>query len=212
MQEFCNINVLPQCSYAEGAYVELGLLPASLGFFSKVLLFMDQDAPGIICSNQESMAVMQDMFRQHWELQLVGNINASVNLLYRPEHFDLVYDNRLIQARLKPLTSDEITHVNKVSNGPNTDDVLLNKFNIEITSKKLRCMRPGVWLNDEIINFYIQGMLLQRDKRLCQLFPNRKKSQVFNSFFMDKLVMDSGTYRYANVKRWSKRFDAFALD
>ena len=52
----------------------------------------------------------------------------------------------------------EITYVKKVINGPNTDNVLFDKFNIEITSKKLRCMRPGVWLNDEMINYYIHGM------------------------------------------------------
>ena len=73
-------------------------------------------------------------------------------------------------------------------------------------------MRPGVWLNDEMINYYIHGMLLQRDKRLSNLIPNRKKSHAFNSFFMDKLVKDSRRYKYDNVKSWSKLFDAFELD
>ena len=149
MQEFCDSNVLPQRSYAQGAYVELGLLPASLGIFSKVLLFMGQNAPGMICSNQASMAVMRSsqgrrIFARQLQPLAVGNI--CVNLFYRPEHFDLIYDNNsslLIQARLKPLTADEITYVKKVINGPNTDNVLFDKFNIEMTSKKLRCMRPG---------------------------------------------------------------------
>jgi Ulp1 family protease len=32
--------------------------------------------------------------------------------------------------------------------------VIINKFNIKMTREKFSCLRPGTWLNDEVINFY----------------------------------------------------------
>jgi sentrin-specific protease 1 len=46
---------------------------------------------------------------------------------------------------------------------------------------------------------------------LCERYPQRKKSHYFNSFFMEKLIVDSNGYNFDNVKRWTKKFDVFAL-
>ena len=34
----------------------------------------------------------------------------------------------------------------------------------------------------------------------------------FNSFFVERLLITDGEYKYDNIKRWSKRFDVFAMD
>ncbi len=34
----------------------------------------------------------------------------------------------------------------------------------------------------------------------------------FNSFFVERLLITNGEYKYDNVKRWSKNFDVFAMD
>ena len=119
--------------------------------------------------------------------------------------------DELIEARLKPLTSEETLMADLTRYSESSTEVIAEKFDIVIDKSKIRCMQPGTWLNDEIINFYIQ-MILQRDKALCNKFPERRKSQAFNSFFMDKLIVDSGGYNFNNVKKWTKKFDVFDVE
>ena len=94
---------------------------------------------------------------------------------------------------------------------PNSRDVVIDKFNIDITVSKLICLKPNTWLNDEIVNFYM-CMLQERDQKLCAESKNKRlPSHYFNSFFVSKLL-ENGQYDYAKVRRWSKKFDVFTLD
>ena len=71
-------------------------------------------------------------------------------------------------------------------------DLLIDKFNIPITCKTLRCLGPEEWLSDEVVNFYFS--LLQEsseDKVFC-----------WNSFFYTKLTSPAG---YAGVKSWTAK-------
>jgi len=116
----------------------------------------------------------------------------------------------LTRARLDPISAAEDAAISAVIRGPDTDEVLRMKFSIDMTRHKMKCLERSVWLNDEIINFYME-MLKERDTKLCELDPNRKPSWFFSSFLIAKLLED-GDYSYARVKRWAKRFDAFAQD
>jgi len=42
--------------------------------------------------------------------------------------------------------------------------VLHELSNIEISKEKFQCLRPGRWLNDEVINLYLE-LLKEREKR-----------------------------------------------
>jgi sentrin-specific protease 1 len=55
-------------------------------------------------------------------------------------------------------------------------------------------------------------MLQLRDETLSKMFPGRRRSHIFNSFFMEKLVEDCGRYNFDGIKRWSKKFDVLELD
>jgi sentrin-specific protease 1 len=77
------------------------------------------------------------------------------------------------------------------------------KFNMEITTTDLECLQPLVWLNDEVINFYIKMMSERNQTSVSQPNCSIPKCHFYNSFFCVKLLQDG--YRYKNVKRWSKR-------
>lgn len=84
--------------------------------------------------------------------------------------------------------------------------VLIDKFNIEITCSSLRCLLPGLWLTDEVINFYL-GMLQERSDRLSD---NESKLSCFffNTYFFEKLTggdYDDINYDYRSVSRWTKK-------
>jgi sentrin-specific protease 1 len=85
----------------------------------------------------------------------------------------------------------------KVLAGPQSREVVIDKFNIDMTRAKIACLRPRTWLNDEVINFYM-CMLKERDAALCEKYPKRLHSHFFNSFFMHKLLQaDSSGGGYA---------------
>lgn len=90
--------------------------------------------------------------------------------------------------------------------------VLVDNFNIEISTQLIRGLQRCEWLNDELVNYYIE-MINQRN--------NNKHIYCFNSHFWTKLaggpyaIRDSITKKiikegiskgsYKEVKRWSKR-------
>jgi sentrin-specific protease 1 len=55
-------------------------------------------------------------------------------------------------------------------------------------------------------------MLQERDTNLYQTYFGRDHSYFFNSFFITKLLICDDDYKYANVKRWSKKIDIFEMD
>jgi sentrin-specific protease 1 len=129
------------------------------------------------------------------------------------EGVDVVQDSALVAARCANLNGEERAAVEKLLTGSPNDHktVVVDKFNIDITVGKLVCLRRNTWLNDEVVNFYM-AMLQERDARLCSAGDGtRLPSHYFNSFFMTKLL-ENGQYNYGQVKRWSKKFDVFALD
>jgi sentrin-specific protease 1 len=74
----------------------------------------------------------------------------------------------------------------------------------------MKCLKPYTWLNDEMINFYMQ-MLLERNEKLHYLDPSFPRSHFFSSHFIGKMLED-GSYIYSKIKRWSKKFDIFSLN
>lgn len=116
-------------------------------------------------------------------------------------------------ARFRKLTKIESTTAEAILRGPQSRELLIYKFNIDITRAKIVCLRPTTWINDEVINFYM-SMLKERDDALAEKYPKHRRSHYFNSFFMNKLLLVDGKeeYDYKGVRRWSKKFDTFAMD
>ncbi|KAG9321005.1 hypothetical protein KVV02_003983 [Mortierella alpina] len=76
-------------------------------------------------------------------------------------------------------------------------------FNVTILKKDIHTLRPGEWLNDEVINFY-GNLILARSKESTTL----PKIHVFSTFFY-KTLSEQG---YDKVKRWTKKVKIFELD
>lgn len=120
---------------------------------------------------------------------------------------------------LRPLTDEEQTIARNAIYGIGPEDQILAESETDSVQRvSMQKLRPGVWLNDEVIHYFLL-MLTRRDEQLCMDDPGRKRCHFFKSFFMTKLLdegsMSGGGYRYANVKRWSKKVpgkDIFNLD
>ncbi|XP_062871514.1 sentrin-specific protease 1 [Trichomycterus rosablanca] len=99
------------------------------------------------------------------------------------------------------LTKAMQDEVNRALRGGSQDEVLSEGFRLTITRKDLQTLSNLNWLNDEVINFYM-NMLVERSKK-----PQLPSVYTFNTFFFPKL-RSSG---YSAVRRWTKKVDIFSV-
>lgn len=118
---------------------------------------------------------------------------------------------------LRPLTDEENDIVQEAlyGDGMPSEKVATSETD-SVQRKSMHTLRPCAWLNDEVIHFFLH-VLSMRDETLSKKIPGRKRSHFFKSFFFTKLLDEgaTNTYRYSNVKRWSKKVpgkDIFKLD
>lgn len=100
------------------------------------------------------------------------------------------------------ITEEMEREIKNVLRSGNQDEVLSEAFRLTITRKDIQTLNNLNWLNDEIINFYM-NMLMERSKQ--KGFPT---VHAFNTFFFTKLK----TAGYQAVKRWTKKVDIFSVD
>ncbi|KAI9323792.1 hypothetical protein BX666DRAFT_1890489 [Dichotomocladium elegans] len=103
---------------------------------------------------------------------------------------------------LSPLTDEEEALVKQLMRRGQSGEIAQNKTAI-VEYKDIYKLAPETWLNDEIINFYMQ-LIVERAENNSQL----PSVHCFNTFFCSTL-RDSG---YAKVRRWTKRVDIFSKD
>ncbi|XP_049636479.1 sentrin-specific protease 2-like [Suncus etruscus] len=97
------------------------------------------------------------------------------------------------------LTADMEKEIrNALGPGPR-DQILSSAFKQRITRGDLQTLRNDQWLNDEVINFYM-NLLMERNRK--QDYP---ALYAFSTFFYPKL-MSAG---YQAVKRWTKGVNLF---
>ncbi|XP_059148626.1 sentrin-specific protease 1-like isoform X2 [Physella acuta] len=82
----------------------------------------------------------------------------------------------------------------------NPNEVLAKGFGLQITRRDILTLKDINWLNDEVINFYM-NMLMKRGEE------TNIKAYAFNTFFYPK-IMSGG---HQAVKRWTKKVDIFDM-
>ncbi|XP_077205313.1 sentrin-specific protease 2 isoform X2 [Paroedura picta] len=88
-----------------------------------------------------------------------------------------------------------------LSHGPE-DEVLTTAFKLRITRGDIQTLRNQHWLNDVIINFYM-NLLVDQNKR-----PGLPELYAFSTFFYPKLNSEG----YNAVRKWTKEVNLFQHD
>eukprot|EP01083_Nonionella_stella_P090835 253826_1 len=136
-----------------------------------------------------------------------------------------------VDKKIRPLTAAEMEEVRTIMRGDPSimKGTARNPFiseisGIEMTAKWIRCLHPGTWLNDEVINFFmvlLQERSIARNKDKSLPPERRCLAKFFNTFFFTKLSGDvNGVYNYKKVRRWTSKLklkplgvnDIFELD
>lgn len=122
-----------------------------------------------------------------------------------------------------PLTGVAIKRLRSVmADGSNQYRQLSKVDGCVITGEDLRRLKPENWLNDEIVNAYVQLLSARGEEARSKEKTNGTTSKLpnvkaMNSFFYAKLVEydrkeQAAVYKYQRVRRWTKKFDSFSYD
>ncbi|KAI3986046.1 hypothetical protein MKX01_039128 [Papaver californicum] len=128
----------------------------------------------------------------------IGLTNKKISNFPRPSKKT---EEDVVEGLFTPLTDEEEREVAGAFSSAKRRKVLVahENSNIEITGELLRCLTPGGWLNDEVINVYLE-LLKERERREPKKFL---KCHFFNTFFYKKLASERTGYDYRAVKRWT---------
>ncbi|AFZ81034.1 Ulp1 protease family, C-terminal catalytic domain-containing protein [Theileria equi strain WA] len=169
--------------------------------------------------------VHSEVVKDYDVLPKVGDSDYDLWSLRGPEHF---YPDGL-SGYLKVLfmgdsdnnrkiyTEDQVKNTLELVRNSNPDVPLMDKFGITITKNTLSCLHSSNWLDDEVINFYLQMLQERNDKHIKDGVPNIPNCYFFNTFFFNALSggdMHGVHYNYKAVARWTKRkgVDVFKKD
>ncbi|KAJ8729114.1 hypothetical protein PYW08_000695 [Mythimna loreyi] len=114
-----------------------------------------------------------------------------------------IYEEPQPTVELPALTPEQEKLVNRALGPGPPGQMLVEKFNLRIHRRDLQTLSGLNWLNDEVINFYM-NLLMQRSEERKDL----PKVYATNTFFYPKL-MQSGQ---AGLRRWTRKVDIFAHD
>lgn len=111
---------------------------------------------------------------------------------------------------VSPLTLAAVKETNKAVFFDEDDNSVpsVTVFGIPLTKESFRTLLPGKWLNDEIINGFVQ---LVRERHGCRADTAAGPLMVLNSFFLLRLL-HRGVYDYEGVRRWTRNVDIFKKD
>ncbi|KAK0171912.1 hypothetical protein PV328_005301 [Microctonus aethiopoides] len=128
------------------------------------------------------------------EVQLARSMRLSEAVLEEADYFQ--------EAKLPELTPSMLKQVKNALIPRPPDQVLVQDFALRITRKDIHTLADLNWLNDEVINFYMNLLIARGGKND---FPS---VYAMNTFFYPKLLSGG----HASLKRWTRKVDIFAQD
>ncbi|EOA16487.1 hypothetical protein CARUB_v10004645mg [Capsella rubella] len=167
-------------------------------------LSLSRDVNDDASSLEAYRKLMQSAERRNSKLKALGfEILLNEKKLSQLRQFRPKPVEKLVEVPREPfipLTEEEEAEVYRAFSGRNRRKVLATheNSNIDISGEVLQCLTPSSWLNDEVINVYLE-LLKERETREPKKYL---KCHFFNTFFYKKLVSDSG-YNYKAVRRWT---------
>ena len=151
----------------------------------------------------------------YWEGDDAGWDESDSDAIDEKERGVTVLDE---EDPLAPMTSTAVKRVRRYMApvdtqvqflSPSMEIVELGK--VPITRNDLLRLKPNAWLNDEIINYYIELMKKREEER------GGKRVYFQNTFFFARLyayskVKGKHEYDFTRVRRWTKKVDVFSYE
>uniref|UniRef100_A0A182XGR1 Ubiquitin-like protease family profile domain-containing protein n=1 Tax=Anopheles quadriannulatus TaxID=34691 RepID=A0A182XGR1_ANOQN len=144
---------------------------------------------------------------QQQETEARNKLHHYVCSFYK---FDVLDESELKEGTPEPevvplpeLTREQLDEMQrKLRTG---HQVVMEKFNLRITGNDLVTLQDMNWLNDAVINFYMELLRERGEQKRDQGLP---KVYTMNTFFLPQLLKMG----YAGVRRWTRKVDLLAHD
>uniref|UniRef100_W5MTF9 SUMO specific peptidase 2 n=1 Tax=Lepisosteus oculatus TaxID=7918 RepID=W5MTF9_LEPOC len=153
----------------------------------------------------------QNVEKQPVDLDLSDEVATRLNLMdcesavfIQPEgaRAHQTLENMKDAEEFPRLTREMNEDIIKALGHGDPDKVLCSAFKLRITQRDLSTLREHNWLNDEVINFYMNLVMARSDRE------GPLKVYAFSTFFFPKLY----TGGHEAVRRWTKTVDLFQKD
>ncbi|KAK9463142.1 uncharacterized protein V1516DRAFT_672057 [Lipomyces oligophaga] len=102
--------------------------------------------------------------------------------------------------KIQPVSRDQLRIVNETLQNGNSGKTLISAFRIDISVRDIRTLGVQQWLNDNVIDFYLE-MINQRSKEHITQGTNFPRSFTYTTHFYTTLCSKG----YQGVARWGKR-------
>jgi hypothetical protein len=122
------------------------------------------------------------------------------------------------------ITNEQKARAQEVMNGGEHGEIIQSKLmgnpaaEINISRRDLQCLQPSEWLNDEVINVWMD-YVKDRNERLNDETAGCMPSvYIMKTLFYSRMCVIEGaagrqdTFDYPGVRRWTKKVDVFAHD
>ncbi|XP_053679316.1 uncharacterized protein LOC128730302 [Anopheles nili] len=136
--------------------------------------------------------------------------NKMLNYVCSFYTFDVLDETELKESTPEPedvplptLTKDQLELMHRKLRTGN--QVVMEKFNLPITGNDLVTLQGMNWLNDAVINFYMELLRERSEMKRDQGLP---KVYTMNTFFLQRLLQTG----YSGVRRWTRKVDLLAHD
>ncbi|XP_011553362.3 sentrin-specific protease 1 [Plutella xylostella] len=156
---------------------------------------------------QDTQEKLKDARRDNDIISKVNYEQKLAHLEYKLK-YELSIPESLIEeaqpaVELPELTPEQEKLVNRALGPGPPGQLLVEKFNLRIHRRDLQTLAGLNWLNDEVINFYM-NLLMQRSEQR----PDLPKVYATNTFFYPKLMQGG----QPGLRRWTRKIDIFAHD
>ncbi|XP_033232573.1 sentrin-specific protease 1-like [Drosophila pseudoobscura] len=109
------------------------------------------------------------------------------------------------KSMLFPLTEAQQIQIDSICSHTDEESIVIDKFKNPIQVKDLKILKSqNDWLNDKIINFYVD-LISERSTRTSNPLPT---VYTFSTFFVERFLTDG----YKGVRRYTKKIDIFSYD
>ena len=150
---------------------------------------------------KETFRIEQPLTKPSWIEQIQERLKEGLSHIpptpryeaLKREHEQIAQQIR--RRRLAPLPPDTSSRISEALTSPPVA-ILIERGGIAIGQKDLYTLSGSNWLNDEVINFYLSVLLVERSKGTLH---------AFSTFFYSRLS-EGG---YPAVQRWTRRVDLF---
>lgn len=117
---------------------------------------------------------------------------------------EVILDDTEEEVSILPELTDEMKmRIENALRPSPSSEVLVEGFGQRITRRDFQTLKGLNWLNDEVINFYM-NLLIERSRATGKL----PSVYAFNTFFYPKLSEQG----HSSLRRWTRKVDVFAHD